>query len=242
MNPFRSDGNPGGNSESGIRLKFLFLMWKLSYFFILQAIQPNPRLKMAVFRPKIHVGCHHRLFIFIVWSVLISPDTVWSQDSFSGSGFIPDKKVEIIAQEADRNYFPLFINSLQWIKSSKYEVINAYFISEEKPVTDNNAPVVYADPSQFKDPLVFHIGPYFPVTNEITFPIDWSDTTNPELSFQLWYQSLTWLYPYLNSNNEDSLNAAYCVITIGLSIIRCILQNTKCLHSGIMLLPNVCKY
>jgi len=131
--------------------------------------------------------------------------------SVSQAVFIPDIQVEKFAQQADSIFYPLFLASFDWIKNNDTAILDGFYapgVLRMAPGKGNTLP----DPSMLKILPVFKQKNISAKAFPIKFPIDWSDTVNPDPSWRLWFQSLIWLNPYLQSVNPDSVNAAFCVI------------------------------
>ena len=126
------------------------------------------------------------------------------------SVFIPDKEVEELAQEFDRTYFPLFIQSLNDIKIRNSELLSRYF-DIENAINDS---VTFVEILTEINPVVNIEYKKRGVENgyKIEFPIPWSDPGENDPSWNLWFQSLIWLDDYLESDSQDSIIAACKVI------------------------------
>ncbi|NTV84579.1 MAG: hypothetical protein HGA23_09820, partial [Bacteroidales bacterium] len=147
-----------------------------------------------------------------IWILLfLAGKAVFGASPDSAGIFIPDKNVERLAQEYDRIYFPLFIKTLNDIGKNKNLLVGQYFqpgeMSDPSPDTINQ---LCAPGSPVE--VVYYKKGFSDKAYVISLPVPWSAPGNKDPSWNLWFQSLTWLEGYLDSNNPDSVFAAYKVI------------------------------
>ncbi len=148
---------------------------------------------------------------WLIISCLLLVFLVRIPSSFSQDIFIPDTKVKKFAQQADLIYYPLFLASFDWIKNNDTAILDIYYAPGFLRKAASGGSIL-PDSSMLKILPVFKQKNISDKAFPIKFPIDWSDTVNPDPSWRLWFQSLTWLNSYLQSTNPDSVNGAFCVI------------------------------
>ncbi len=149
--------------------------------------------------------------VWLTMWILVSGPVVFSQSAKSEEGFIPDKTIEKLAVEADQRFFPLFLESFKWLKTTN--IHRTYHYYRSLPIVAKPSfYVIKTKSANLKIKPFFSIPKYAVEPYQITFPVAWSDDINPDPSWRLWFHSLTWLRPYLVSNNIDSVSVAYCII------------------------------
>lgn len=128
-----------------------------------------------------------------------------------GEVFVPDGDVRQLAIQMDRKYYPLFRESLGWIKNADTGRIRQFY-SDADSIRLRGDTLQMTDLMQMKVLPVYSFGHYAREPHQIAFPINWNDSVNNDPSWQLWFQSLIWLRPMLKSADRDTLMAAYGVI------------------------------
>ncbi len=131
---------------------------------------------------------------------------------FGGSEvFVPDGEIKRMAIQMDRKYFPMFHESFVWIKNSDTGKIRQFY-------TDADSIHLHGDTLRMTDIRQMKVLPVYSFGNDVrgghqlAFPINWNDSVNNDPSWQLWFQSLIWLRPWLKSADRDTIMAAYGVI------------------------------
>ena len=151
-----------------------------------------------------------RRFFVLIISLVIFSLRGYGQVLAGQDIFIPDQSVELLAQQFDGKYFPVFLRSLDEISTHKDGLIKKYFLPLPAPtvrtrkinIRDTSLGIipVYRDNSgKFKD-------------YTLSFPADWSDTIHRDPTWLLWYNSLNWTEDYLESANPDSVLTAFKII------------------------------
>ncbi len=147
----------------------------------------------------------------IIMLSLLIPVFLKSQVISNNETFVPDKSIEKLAQNADKQFFPLFLKSFEWIRNNDTARISEYF-NHDVFGKQGKKSGFQVDPGKLKITPVYRPGNYSGFDYPVKFPIAWSDTIQPDPSWRLWFHSLTWLDPYLKSSNDDSVAVAFCVI------------------------------
>lgn len=126
--------------------------------------------------------------------------------------FKPDTAAKRLAVEMDRKYIELFRSSLQWIKNADTVSSRMYF---RNPVYTKRGtiPVNFStDYTNLKYIPTFSWKHTTPENYTVTFPGCWKDSLSTDITWQLWYQSLVWLQPWIKSPDTDSVRVGYLVL------------------------------
>lgn len=143
----------------------------------------------------------------ILMFVMLSP--LWSLGN--EPVFVPDSSVRRLAVEMDKKYYTLFLESFDWIKTGDVGCIPLYF-GDSTRFRKKGAAVDLTKTRELRVRPVYTYGQIVHDPYPVSFPINWKDSANSDLTWQLYFQSLQWLRPMLKSRNQDTLAAAFGVI------------------------------
>lgn len=156
-------------------------------------------------------GIMHCIFIliFLSCSCVHDPRAKQSNDRITDS--LSTAEAEQYALEFDRICFPLFLESLQAIKIQDdrllYDFIDHY--PHVRVIQNQQDPVEVNSWEKF--PVSFDIR-IFQTGSAIVFPIQWNDTVKKDLTWQLYFQTLNWVLPFLKSEDQDSLMTGFRIV------------------------------
>lgn len=142
------------------------------------------------------------LYSFQVHSV-VNPD--------SNDVFIADSNVMKIAQEFDRQYFPLFLESLHSVRSNDFPLVPRFFKQNCNDTLFDTIELPILS-SYNAEVIPVYINPNGHPNHPVRFPVLWEVPGKNDPSWNLWFKSLSWLNVYLNSGNNDSVIVAFKVL------------------------------
>jgi hypothetical protein len=125
--------------------------------------------------------------------------------------FVPDSTVRELAIQMDKKYYNLFRVSFGWIKNADTSKIRQFY-HNSTPIAIEEVFAMGAGTNSNNVQPVYAYGGDTRKAYRLTFPMNWNDSVNSDPTWQLWFQSLTWLRPMLNSNSRDTLVAALSVV------------------------------
>ena len=139
---------------------------------------------------------------------MITAVTVTALCSFSFA-FAPDHELEAYADELDRKYFPIFLETLNMINKREFQGLNAFFskdlFTNRRPFVQalciekwNDYPEIFFNPSNFSQ--------LKGAKQRITFSIDWGADPLKNTTWVFNFHNLLWLNHYLKKgeNGDDA--------------------------------------
>jgi len=148
-------------------------------------------------------------YLVVILLLLFSPLYSSKYDSIKYS--FPKIAIRKLVQDFDREYFPLFLRTLDEMRNNDTMLINKYFNRKERIQSK-----IQHVPNLDKYESIIEPVYIFPndrsIKYNVTFPIKWNDPNYSDPSWNLWYKSLVWIKPYIISNNNDSTLTGFKII------------------------------
>jgi hypothetical protein len=152
---------------------------------------------------------HKKIYILIL-SVFLIQNIYGAMPDSSGI-FASDQKVEKLAQEFDRIYFPLFLESLKCIKYNDDRLLFD-FITSYNRATTGQTPIKPFEEYKTEIIPVYKESAISTTSFPLAFPIIWNDTVHKDNSWHLYFQTLNWVKEYLKSDDSDSLFTGFKIV------------------------------
>jgi len=176
----------------------------------------NTLLKKLQYKTKLSsankINMNQRFFLVLLLTLSSYP--ILLHKGFAGNHsyvYKPDKEVMLLAQDFDKTCFPLFLKMLEAIRNNDTSILTDFFYIHPG-IADFDKSTISLKNYKPGVPLIYTRRFTRSEDYLVSFPINWSDDIHPDKSWRLWFQSLRWLQPYLRTNNEDSIIAAFNVI------------------------------